>query len=457
MTKEAKGTEKKHISKSINIEKRKLKRRKFYLSENLKVELRSQKSTIEGSIIDMSPEGVGIAVEENDIFKVGDFLKLEYKFTCKRSYHTVGIVVSKQKARISGKKMLKLGIKNFSERHTQPPKEIDRANARLKTNSFLTVAAWCEHPFIFNERLFFLVKDFSPEGATLHTSLRNNILLKNMCFILNICISTHGVFTIKCKIKNIRLLKNDNRFRIGIEFILPPTDFKCALGEYLLITHPKENPRSLSKMGFRTLRISSNLNFDYINSKEEMNELLNLRLAAYSADNPNLKKLKPADMLDKFDAYSRIFYCRSHGKMIASGRTTFINNDPSRSEIISKYDMKLPQNIFNKSLIETTKICILPEYRETDLFIEIMKQGLLIALQTGHKYIIGLSMDEQLATYKRMGFNTLGVSCFYKEHSVKINVIHIDLKEFKKGNSVSPIIFKKFKPVIDYFENRELI
>jgi len=436
------------------MQKRFSKRKKFYLSDNFKVRISSLKKEqeINGNLLDINTEGISLAIDTNEKLNTGEEVILSFSHS-HETFSNNAIILHQKITKISGKNKIRLGFKFISKTDTSQNRSKRQYN-RYTCNEFFTISAWCHHPFLFQERIFFKIIELSPDGMTLHCSARNNFLIKNMPIQLNISIPGSVLYLVESKITNIRKVKNQDLLRLGVSYTSCPRDFKCSIGEYLLFTKQNLDSLSLAKQGYRTLKISGKLSFDYVSDKNEMINVLKLRLKAYRKDYESFESLSYMDLTDQFDNLSRHFFYRINNIYVAAGRITFLEGNFERSQLYSQYKMKLPQWVLKSNVVEITKLCVDPDYRNTDIFLNLLKTCLLIAAQTGHDYILGVA-DDMMSSYKRIGFEPLEAKTYIKEHGVTLQAMILKVNTLLKGEGISTPLYQKFKVVDDYLSEHK--
>src|SRR6185437_8454489 len=104
-----------------------------------------------------------------------------------------------------------------------------------------------------------------------------------------------------------------------------------------------------------------------------------LRLHAHQAEG-HLDGTTTADLRSTFDAHSRHLTCRFGGRIVAYARASFVEGGAGATH---------------------------PDFQRAGLYVPLMQHLFRVAVQTGHRYVLGACPDELVGMYGDMGFDVL--------------------------------------------------
>lgn len=184
---------------------------------------------------------------------------------------------------------------------------------------------------------------------------------------------------------------------------------------HILLQNTQFTPKELLELGLSCRKIKGYLDYSFVQSEEEYQQVLMIRRQTYSEVN-KMEHDRPLEKLKYFfDDYSDILIVRHGGNIIGSAAIIYgdgkskpfevqqlMNDDSNNNEM---------ENIeFNSSMIEVAALCVLKDYRRTDIVHGIFENLCYQMIKNKKDYIIA-SSDEALAkTYKQIGFSDTGKS-----------------------------------------------
>lgn len=193
-----------------------------------------------------------------------------------------------------------------------------------------------------------------------------------------------------------------------------PLSIPKEISEWLaqqLIFGSNISPEALRGLGFGIKNLANGLKFRYIKSQEEYEEVLQLRLKAYSLAGKVSSKKHPKDMIAPLDSISRIIGAYHGGKIVGSVAVSFPNSEEvvldTERPFRNGYPKKMPSKL---QIIEVARLCTDPDYRRGDLMVRILEH-IYKALQCGNRKVVVTSTDAKLwPLYKSIGFKKTGMS-----------------------------------------------
>lgn len=179
----------------------------------------------------------------------------------------------------------------------------------------------------------------------------------------------------------------------------------------ILLQHTQFTPQILSALGLSCRKIKGYLDYSFVNTPEEYQQVLMLRRQTYS----DAKKMEVDRPLDKlkyfFDDYSDILIVRHGGNIIGSAAIIYGDGEDKPFEVqqLMINDSIEPHGLeFNDSMIEVAALCVLKEYRRTDIVHGIFENLCYEMMKHKKEYIIASSDEALTKTYKSIGFLDTG-------------------------------------------------
>jgi hypothetical protein len=192
----------------------------------------------------------------------------------------------------------------------------------------------------------------------------------------------------------------------AVAWVDPSRAVQSAIARYLLAADASLTPVALRAAGLRTGSIEQEVSYGVASSAEDFEAVLALRLRAHQ-DIGHLENVTVADMRSPYDAHSRHLICRFGGRIVGYVRVIFVDGDPSRSQYVSMGGHEVPAWLWEAGFVEAGAGAIDPEFQNAGLFSPIMAHSLRVAVQSGHRYVLGACDDDLLAMYEAMGFEKL--------------------------------------------------
>jgi hypothetical protein len=200
-----------------------------------------------------------------------------------------------------------------------------------------------------------------------------------------------------------------NQLIIFIEFI----DRLRREMSRILLQHTQLTPKVLSELGLGCRQIKGYLDYSFVQTQEEYQQVLMLRRQTYSEVN-KMEADRPLDKLKYFfDDYSDILIVRHGNNIIGSAAIIYGDGKDKPFEVQQlmlegSHQFKDHELEFDDSMIEVAALCVLKDYRKTDVVHGIFENLCYEMMKHQKDYIIA-SSDEILAkTYKAIGFSETG-------------------------------------------------
>jgi hypothetical protein len=195
-------------------------------------------------------------------------------------------------------------------------------------------------------------------------------------------------------------------FEVGVGWVDPPRELLNALSRYLLAGDHTLTPATLRAGGLTVRGVERAVTYDYATSDADYDEILALRLHAHQAEG-HLDSASIADLRSPFDAHSRHLTCRFGGRIVGYLRVIFVDRDPARSQYVSLGGHEVPQWLWDAGFVEGGAGATHPDFQRAGLYVPLMQHFFRVAVQSGHRYVLGACPDELLEMYRDMGFQVL--------------------------------------------------
>jgi GNAT superfamily N-acetyltransferase len=354
-------------------------RRRTYLGEGLTFELGGR---IEAEAIDLTSGGLGLVLRPiAEVPAAGDTIRVRY--TGRGASGEAQDAVVRHVGSLRGQ--TRLGV---SLVHDAP------AAAELRWPAALPACASAACPWFFQETLRFRIAAAGAAGITLRGTAP---LPPRARLDLDLHLADVGIERARGRV---RAVHGDE---IDVAWIDPPPRL---LSRFLLAGDETLTPAELRAGGLPVGSVAGEVSYEYAGSDGELREILALRLRAHQADG-HLARGTAADLRSPFDSHSRHLTCRFGGRVVGYVRVIFVDGDPERSQYVSWGGHEVPQWLWDAGFVEAGAGAVHPDFQRAGLFVPLMQHAYRVAVQSGHRYVLGACDDDLLGMYGEMGFETL--------------------------------------------------
>jgi GNAT superfamily N-acetyltransferase len=289
---------------------------------------------------------------------------------------------------------------------TSRPAGVERRDgARYPCPDALPAFAAASCPWFFRECLSFRILDVGAGGMTLRASSPGAALLPNAQLDFDLHLGHTGVEHARGRLTSVRCDGGD-ALEVGVAWIDPPRELSKALSEYLLAGDEALTPAALRAGGLAVGSVERAVTYDYATTSADYDEILALRLHAHQAEG-HLESASIADMRSPFDAHSRHLTCRFGWRIVGYVRVIFVDGDPSRSQYVALGGHEVPQWLWDAGFVEGGAGATHPAFQRAGLYVALMQHMFRVAVQSGHRFVLGACPDELLGMYREMGFEVL--------------------------------------------------
>lgn len=361
--------------------------------------------------------------------KVGEAIKLTVSPLLDVHYDVRGLIIDRQ---VSGDtvKLSAVIEHEVSEGHgALTPIELSSQNA---------IRGQFQHPFFYRQNHYFDIESLSARGFYITGIDAGCVLFSGMRITLRL-----GVFdsdkTIDGRVTDVSY-DEDNRQRCFVSIPSLTKAVEKQLAQYCF-HYLSKTPRELRRSGLRSYFVKGLVQFKFVETQQEYEDVLALRRRNYAAvrkvdANAPLKKLSYF-----FDRYSRILVVYHQGKAIGTA-TIIIGRrgvQPMEVEVLmseSEFDQLPPY----EQTFEVAAMCLDKSYRDTDILHGMFEHIYKHAMMNGRNYIV-ISTDKYLMDmYKTVGFQDTGFSFVQpKYRNLKMSVLVMDDLTTKWGKGMDPV------------------
>jgi hypothetical protein len=371
-----------------------LRRRPVYLGEGLTFELRDGPTVLATEAIDLSSEGLGLAVVAPPaaLPGLGDVVSVRYtgpgaSGACRDA------VMRHAGALRSGRRVLpRIGLELVTE--PAPPRSLHA------TPDALPAFADAPCPWFLAERLHFRVGAIDAAGMTLESLDADVPLISGAELDFALHLPLVGVEPARARVTCV------GRGTARADWVQAPRSLQRAIARYLLAADATLSPAGLRAGGLAVGGVEQAFTFDCAAAPEDMYAILALRLLAHQAEG-HLNDATIEDMRSPYDAHSRHLTCRFAGRIVGYVRAIFVDGDPARSQYVSMGGHVVPQWLWDAGFLEGGAGAVHPDFQRGGLYVPLMQHLWRVTVQTGHRYMLGACPDELVAMYADMGFHVL--------------------------------------------------
>ncbi len=384
---------------------RKLRRRPVYLGEGLSVTLRVGSDALAGEIVDLTPEGIGVALLDGQAPSVGARVTVEHTGRALAGVTQRAVVAHVTDGIFGGRRLVKIGL-CFAREGKGGPTKNRRTGERYACPASFPVMVSAQSPIFFREWLHFRVAEISAGGLTLATSIRNKNVVPGMELEVTVMLPVAGALSARLRIASISCEAGDDELRVGAAWVGASRQLLEAMSEYLLLGHKDLSPSRLRAGGFSVGSVEHAITYDYASSASDYDDVLGLRLRAHQAEGRLLNASK-RDMVSRYDEHSRHLAGRFGGRVVAYLRLIYVEGDKERSQYVSEGGHEIPDWLWKAGFVEGGAGATDPEFQRAGIYLSLMQHAVRVAMQSGHRFLLGACGDDVLPMYQSMGFSIL--------------------------------------------------
>ena len=296
------------------------------------------------------------------------------------------------------------------------------------------------NPARFNDFIHFRVRDISATGMRIVTSLRNKYLVPGMVLDTLISCPTIGQVTAQLEVVHMQVLEEEGRsyLALGTKFHGLTRYSAEIFGQYILQFGPPISLRTLQEAGLVGRSLSRAVDFGYVRTDQEYRKVLELRRMAYSRVGKMPEDIPLTDVGDINDTRARILIGQYRGDCVATMRLMFHNpGDPFEHEKHVVFPTDFPRRDL---IIECTRACTHPDYRNGDLLFGLFRHGVVTALQSKRRWILSSATKSLLGLYKKGGAEVTSICYNPPELGGEDHFLFlIDVHRCMLGHGIGPV------------------
>lgn len=277
-------------------------------------------------------------------------------------------------------------------------------------NTFLEIPSYLLHGTIKDESRY---RHFSPFSVI---AIGNNSLRLS----LSLSMVLNPGQQINIKILGMVLVAEVQRWNENLQWLEIDVEFIKRLRwelSHILIQHTEFTPLELTGIGLSCRKLKSYLDYSLIRTDEEYQQVLKLRRQTYSQAN-KMEADRPLEKLKYFfDEYSDVLIVRHGNKIIGSAAIIYGDGKDKMFEVQKLMLNNSDKLEYNDSMIEVAALCILKEYRKTDILHGVFENIFFYMMKNKKDYIIASSDSKLAKTYKMIGFKDTGDYFFQPKYN----------------------------------------
>ncbi len=314
-----------------------------------------------------------------------------------------------------------------------------RQSNRWFCNENYFPTAICSNPVLFNDYMYFKIRDISNGGMRLTTSLRNKFLIQGMTLDCIVNFPMISQLKIKFLITTARIEIDNNKEVLGLGVTFVRNDINDAVvSQYLMQFSSVNSLEDLVAEKLIPESVGESVTFGYVREKEEYEQVLKLRLETYKLAGKVDASKTYLDMSDELDSRSRIVVGKYKGQVISSARLIFSSSEESmEQENYVKWPSDLPRR---DEVVEIMRVCTSPAFRGSDLLFSMFHYMAIAIAQSGRRNIVICCTNEMIPLYKNIGFSETGLSYEHQKlNKLKHTILIGDVLNAMLGLNVGPI------------------
>ena len=373
---------------------RSLVRRPVYLGEGLTFEIATEGTKLGAEAIDVTAAGLGLAVSHAPWLPgVGDGVSVRYTGRGASAAAQPAVVRHVGSLRAGGRWLPRIGVSLSAAPRLA-------AGVRFRCPDDLPAFATAACPWFFRERAHFRVLELGASGMALRATRPATVLPAGISLDFDLHLAMISVERAAGRVTCPDL------GTVEVAWTDPQRTLENAISQYLLAADETLTPAALRAGGLSVGSIEGAVTYDYAATRADFDEILALRLCAHQAEG-HLTDASLADLRSPFDAHARHLTCRFGGRIVGYVRVIFVDGVPSRSQYVTLGGHEVPPWLWDAGFVEAGAGAMHPDFQRAGLFVPLMAHAVRVAVQSGHRFVLGACDDGLLGMYREMGFEVL--------------------------------------------------
>ena len=348
----------------------------------------------------LSPLGVELIPADHSDYSKGDSVDLDLTVGGQTT-HFEGLVVDL--APRENEKHI-LGVRFSKKEDNDLVSEDRRKGSRWICSSQFDPVCIAANPAQFNDFLYLKIRDISKSGVRAVTSLRNKFIVPGMVLNLQISFPMTSQVSLIMTVARLALTAEAGKdyLEVGLEFTKLTMQQREAIGQYLIQFSDAESLRRIRSDGFFPTSLTRGVDYQYIKSKSDFLEVLQLRFNANQSAGKIPDQHTATDMADIYDTRGRIIVGKYRGRIVGTARLTF--NELGERMEHEEY-VQLPDDFPRREqILECARAATNPEFRGSDLWNTLIQHIAIVAIQANRPWVVLSTTPELLDMYTRIGF-----------------------------------------------------
>ena len=258
----------------------------------------------------------------------------------------------------------------------------------------------------YYERAAFLIQKISKKKMLISIFDTEVLIFSGGSISLQLSINASDGLKITGKVEHITPENSQLSVLLKIDTMAPVTEFNIVNH---LLQNTDLSPEEIREAEFKVHEISNTFRFRYLKTKEEYEEVLNLRLQAYLQAGKLKEDVTRDQLIAPLDKISRILVAYHGKKMVASVALSFPDSEHEQLDTERALSGGYPPGMPKKTdLIEVARLCTHPNYRRGDLLLRMFEQMYKVFAFSDRNYILTSTDNKLWNIYKKLGFRKTG-------------------------------------------------
>jgi len=334
-----------------------------------------------------------------------------------------------------------------------------RGNPRWICSEQFLPSCVATNPARFGDFVYLRVKEISANGMRLVTSLRNKFLVKGMKLDCVASFPFISQIPIRTTIENVRLTTENGKdyLSVGVSLETLGRQERQIIAQYLIQFGEGASAAELRANGLAPRSIANSMEFSFVRTLEEYQQVLELRLLAYRTAEKIPTTFEATDMADIYDTRSRIVIGKLKGKVVATAALVFHEyHDRLEVEENEPWPKELPRR---EDMVEIIRLCTHPSYRGQDLLVSIFQFMAVTVTQARRHFVVMSCTKELVPLYKKIGMEAQNIEYRHGKFGDAAHTVLLgNVRKAMSGSVVNPLVWNAvWAPATKYMIEKEIL
>ena len=308
------------------------------------------------------------------------------------------------------------------------------------------------NPARFGDFVYLRVREISANGMRLLTSLRNKFLVRGMTLECVASFPFVSQLPLKMQIENVKLATEVGKdyLSVGVSLSELNRQERQIIGQYLIQFGEGVSVADLRKQDMAPKSIASSLEFSFVRTLDEYQQVLDLRRIAYQAAKKVPDHISSEEMSDVYDTRSRIVIGKHKGKVIASAGLVY-NEYHDRMEI--EESVVWPDTLPRRDeMVEVIRNCTHPSFRGSDLLMAMFQFIAITVIQSKRRYVVIGCTPDLISLYSKIGMESQGIEYRHGKLGDSPHIVMLgDIPRALSGAAINPLFWNAvWAPTTNY-------